>query len=180
MSSRQCDFGCRWPVFAGEHLNADIYQQLLDSIHALRSRGRILTENTLFSGFIAVLHCQNRPAAVGGLHVSGGLAAIFAGLEFAGQSYLMCFAGKSPGYASIKSCHALSICRHGTGPASGDIFPQNMRQENKVKTEQIVSQQLGTYLPSLFRPKMNFIKTWGLIHWKKNHFSPRFITPPCM
>jgi hypothetical protein len=108
---------------------------ILDSIHAPRSRGRILTENTLFRGFSPVLHCQNHPAAVDGLRFSSGSAAIFAGLEFAGLFHLMCFAGVSPGYASIKSGRILSIRRRRIGPASGDIFPHNMRQENEVKTE---------------------------------------------
>jgi hypothetical protein len=39
------------------------------------------------------------PAAVGGILGSGELAAIFAGLEFAGLLYLQHFAGKSQGYA---------------------------------------------------------------------------------
>jgi hypothetical protein len=42
--------------------------------------------------------CRSAPqkpsAAVGGIPIFGGLAAIFAGLEFAGHLYLMCFAGK--------------------------------------------------------------------------------------
>ncbi len=41
----------------------------------------------------------------------------------------------------------------------------------------MVSQQPGKHLPLLFRPKMNFNKTWGPIHKKK--IIPRFITPLC-
>jgi hypothetical protein len=54
------------------------------------------------------------------------LAAIFAGLEFAGFLYLMRFEGKSPGYASLKSGCPTSVHRRGMGLASGGIYPQNM------------------------------------------------------
>jgi hypothetical protein len=47
-------------------------------------------------------YCQDHPAVVGGILDSGGLAAIFAGLEPTGLCYLMCFAGERPGYTSRK------------------------------------------------------------------------------
>jgi hypothetical protein len=65
----------------------------------------------LNGGFSARLLHRNRPGAVGGIPVFGGLAAIFAGLEFAGLLYILCFAGESPGYASLKSGHHMSIHR---------------------------------------------------------------------
>jgi hypothetical protein len=40
-------------------------------------------ENTPFGGFSASLRCPNQLAAIGGILVFGGLAAIFAELEFA-------------------------------------------------------------------------------------------------
>ncbi len=52
---------------------------------------------------------------------SGALATIIAGLERAGLLYLMCFAGESPGYASLKSGHHMSACCGEIGPASGSI-----------------------------------------------------------
>jgi hypothetical protein len=48
------------------------------------AEGRSLIENMSFCGFSAGLRRPNRFAAVGGILVFGGLAAIFAGLEFAG------------------------------------------------------------------------------------------------
>ncbi len=70
--------------------------------------------------------CLNHPAAVAGIPIFGGLAAIFGGLEFAGLLYLTCFSGKSPGYASLKSGHHTSVHCSGIGPASSCIYPQNI------------------------------------------------------
>jgi hypothetical protein len=50
----------------------------------LGPEGRSLVENTPFRGFSAGLRRSNQLAAVGGILVFGGLAAIFAELEFAG------------------------------------------------------------------------------------------------
>jgi hypothetical protein len=60
-------------------------------------------ENTSFGGFSAGLRRSNHLAAVGGIMVFGGLAAIFAELEFTGLQHQARFAGKSPSYASLKS-----------------------------------------------------------------------------
>jgi hypothetical protein len=57
-------------------------------------------ENTPFGGFSAVLRHPNQLAAVGGILVFGGLAAIFAVLEFVGLLNRQGFAAKRPGYAS--------------------------------------------------------------------------------
>jgi hypothetical protein len=46
---------------------------------------------------------------MGGIPIFGELAALFARLEFTGFLYLMRFAGKSPGYASLKSGSFVSI-----------------------------------------------------------------------
>jgi hypothetical protein len=101
-------------------------KSFLDSMSSLRSRRRTLTENTLFSGFSADLHRQKHPATVGGILISDELAAIIVGLEFAGLLYQMRFAGKSPGYVSLKSGRLTPIHRPGIGPASGSIYLQNM------------------------------------------------------
>ncbi len=50
----------------------------------LGPEGRGLTKNTSFCGFSAGLRRLNQLAAVGGILVFGGLAAILAELEFAG------------------------------------------------------------------------------------------------
>ncbi len=65
--------------------------------------------------------------AVSGISIFGGLAAIFAGLEFEGLLYIMRFSGGSPGFASLKSGHPTSVHHRGMGPASGSIDQQNMR-----------------------------------------------------
>jgi hypothetical protein len=57
-------------------------------------------ENMAFSGFSAGLHRPNHLAAVDGILVFGGLAAIFAGLEYARLLNRQRFAAKRPGYAS--------------------------------------------------------------------------------
>ncbi len=57
-------------------------------------------ENTPFGGFSAGLRRPNQLAAVGGILVFGGLAAIFAELEFAGLFNRQRLAAKRPGYAS--------------------------------------------------------------------------------
>jgi hypothetical protein len=57
-------------------------------------------ENMPFGGFSAGLCCPNHLAAVGGILVFGGLAAIFGGLELGGIIYLTHFAVKRSGYAS--------------------------------------------------------------------------------
>jgi hypothetical protein len=57
-------------------------------------------ENTPFGGFSAGLRRLNQLAAVAKILVFGGLAAIFAVLEFAGLLYRQRFVAKRPGYAS--------------------------------------------------------------------------------
>jgi hypothetical protein len=61
---------------------------------------RSLTENTPFGGFSTGLRRLNQLAAVAEILVFGGLAAIFAELEFAGLLNWQRFAAKRPGYAS--------------------------------------------------------------------------------
>jgi hypothetical protein len=53
-----------------------------------------------FGKFSTSLNRPNHLAAIGGLLVCGGLAATFAGLEFAGLLNRQRFAAKRPGYAS--------------------------------------------------------------------------------
>ncbi len=65
----------------------------------LRPEGRSLMENTPFGGFSAGLRCLNQLAAVLEILVFGGLAAIFAELEFAGLLNWQRWAAKRPGYA---------------------------------------------------------------------------------
>jgi hypothetical protein len=57
-------------------------------------------ENTPFGGFSAGLRRLNQLAAVAEILVFGGLAAIFAELEFAGILNRQRFAAKRSGYAS--------------------------------------------------------------------------------
>jgi hypothetical protein len=57
-------------------------------------------ENTPFGGFSTGLCRLNQLAAVGGILVFGGLAAIFAELEFAGLFNWQHLAAKRSGYAS--------------------------------------------------------------------------------
>jgi hypothetical protein len=57
-------------------------------------------ENTPFGGFSASLRRPNQLGAVSGILVFGGLAAIFAELEFAGLLNRQRFAAKRPVYAS--------------------------------------------------------------------------------
>jgi hypothetical protein len=64
-------------------------------------------ENTSFGSFSAGLHHKNLPAAAGGILISGGLAAIIAGLEPAGLRYLALFAGKGAGYSLTHYVHPL-------------------------------------------------------------------------
>jgi hypothetical protein len=57
-------------------------------------------ENTPFGEFSAGLRRPNQLAAVGGILVFGGLAAIFAELELAGLLNWQRFATKRSGYSS--------------------------------------------------------------------------------
>jgi hypothetical protein len=57
-------------------------------------------ENTPVGGFSTGLRCPNHLAVVGGILVFSGLAAIFAGFEFAILLNRQRFAAKMPGYAS--------------------------------------------------------------------------------
>jgi hypothetical protein len=66
----------------------------------LGPEGRSLTKNTPFDGFSAGLRRLNQLAAVAEILVFGGLAAIFAELEFAGLLNQQRFEAKRPGYAS--------------------------------------------------------------------------------
>ena len=68
----------------------------------LGPEGRSLTENTPFGGFSVGLRRSNQLAAVGGILVFGGLAAITAELKPARLRHQARFAGKSPSYASLK------------------------------------------------------------------------------
>ncbi len=92
----------------------------------LGPEGRSLTENTPFGGFSAGLRRLNQLAAIGGILVFGGLAAIFAELEFAGLLNRQHFAAKRSGYASRIFCGPMSVRRCGMGSASGGIDPKNM------------------------------------------------------
>ncbi len=65
----------------------------------LGPEGRSLTENMPFSGFNAGLGRLNQLAAVAEILVFGGLAAIFAELEFAGLLNWQRWTAKRPGYA---------------------------------------------------------------------------------
>jgi hypothetical protein len=67
------------------------------------AEGRSLIKNTAFCGFSAGLRRPNHLAAVGGILLSSGFAAIFAELELAGLRHQARFAGKGPSYASLKS-----------------------------------------------------------------------------
>ncbi len=98
-------------------------KSLWNSMWSTRSRGGIPMDNLSFGRFSSDLHFQNRPAPIGGILDSSGLAAIFAGLEFAGLLHLQHFAGKSPGYATG---HPTSIHRRGMGPTSSVIHPQDL------------------------------------------------------
>jgi hypothetical protein len=62
--------------------------------------GHSLTQNSPFGGLSAGLRRLNQLAAVGGILVFGGLAAIFAELEFAGLFNRQRLAAKRSGYAS--------------------------------------------------------------------------------
>jgi hypothetical protein len=66
----------------------------------LGPEGCSLTENTPFGRFSTGLCCPNQLAAVGGILVFGGFAAIFAELECAGLLNRQRLAAKRPGYAS--------------------------------------------------------------------------------
>ncbi len=61
---------------------------------------RSLTENMPFGEFSAGLRRVNQLAAVAEILVFGGLAAIFAKLEFAGLLNWQRWAAKRPGYAT--------------------------------------------------------------------------------
>ncbi len=65
----------------------------------LGPEGRSLMENMPFGGFSARLRRSNQSAAIGGILVFGGLAAIFAELEFAVLLNQQRWATKRPGYA---------------------------------------------------------------------------------
>ncbi len=84
-----------------------------------------LAKNTPLGRFS--LHCWNRLAAVRRIPIFGGMAAIFARLEFAGLLYLIRFSCESPGYRSLKFGRHTSVHRCGIGLASRGIYPQNMR-----------------------------------------------------
>ncbi len=66
------------------------------------AEGRSLIENTSFCGFSTGLRRLNHLAAVGGILVSSGFAAIFAELELAVLRHQSRFAGKGPTYTSLK------------------------------------------------------------------------------
>ncbi len=67
----------------------------------LGPEGRSLTENMPFGGFSAGLRRSYQLAAVGRILVFGGLAAIFAELEFAGLLNRQRLAAKRSGYTSL-------------------------------------------------------------------------------
>jgi hypothetical protein len=83
-------------------------------------------ENTPFGGYCAGLRRSNQLAAVGGILVFGGLAAIFTELEFAGLLNRQRWADKRSGYASRKFGGPTSVRRCGITPASGGTDPPNM------------------------------------------------------
>ncbi len=88
--------GFRWPNMSTPTSTKSFW----DSLSSPGSKRHILMENMFFSRISAGPHCQDRPAVLSGILDSGGLAAIFAGLEPAGLLYLSHFAGESPGSSS--------------------------------------------------------------------------------
>jgi hypothetical protein len=81
MNGRCSGFTPPKPVFAGECENANIYQEILRQHVVSEAEGCSLIENMSFCGFSAGLRRPNDLAAVGGILVFGGLAAIIAKLE---------------------------------------------------------------------------------------------------
>jgi hypothetical protein len=121
------DFGCQWPVFTGERLNADVYQQLFRQHASPWVQGMYRDGKICLSVDSALSYApKTAEQMVCGIRVSVGSAAIFTRIEFAGLLYIMCFAGKSPGYASHKPGRSTSVLRRGIEPASCTIYPQNM------------------------------------------------------
>ncbi len=90
------------------------------------AEGRCLMENTSFCGFSAGLHRKKSSAAISGIPVSGGLAAIFSELEPARLRHQARLAGKGPSYASLKSYRPTSVHRRGIGAESCGLFPPNI------------------------------------------------------
>jgi hypothetical protein len=82
-------------------------------------------ENMSFGRFIAGPHHQDHPSALGGILDSSRLAAIFAGLEFAGLLCLQRFADDSPGNASYQSSRPMPVHRHKMRTDRGKIHPHN-------------------------------------------------------
>jgi hypothetical protein len=90
---------------------------------SLGPEGRSLMKNTPFGGFSASLRCLNQLVAVVEILVFGGLAAIFAELEFAGLLNRQRFAAKRSGYASRKFGGSTSVRRCRITQSSGGIDP---------------------------------------------------------
>jgi hypothetical protein len=121
------DLGHRYPAFAGERVDAGVYQVLLRRI-LVSWIWRIYPGKKY-----AFRYIQHQPAPLkppSSCWQNSNFwrnLAIFARLEFAGLLYLMCFACESPGYRSLKFGLHTSVHRCGIGLASRGIYPQNMR-----------------------------------------------------
>ncbi len=104
------DLGCRLPVFTGKRVNAIVYQALL------RWYGPLGPEDLSWRE-IRLTGIQRRPAQLKqpcgccGIPIFGGLAAIFARLEFAGLLCVMHFAGESLGYGLTGRPRSVHRCR---------------------------------------------------------------------
>jgi hypothetical protein len=86
------------------------------------------------------------------------LAAIFAGLEFAGLLNRQRFAAKRSGYASRKFGGLTSVRRWGIRPASGGIDPQNIRGgqaqlffKSAIAIPQLEGSASAITIPQLFK-----------------------------
>jgi hypothetical protein len=131
----------------------------------LGPEGRSLMENTPFGGFSAGLRRPNQLAAVSGILVFGGLAAIFAELEFAVLFNWQRLAAKRSGYASLPNFAALrlSVAAEWDRKAAVQIGKtyrsfrhrrSAVAKKNEAKIEWMVSQGSSPHKTVLFRPNM--------------------------
>ncbi len=120
------DFRRQRPVLPANVKTPSFTKSFLDSMWSPEAEGRSLIKTTSFCGFSAGLRRPNHLAAVGGILVSSGFAAIFAEFELPGLRHQARFAGKSPSYASLKSYHPTSVHRRGIGAESSGIFPPDI------------------------------------------------------
>ncbi len=157
-------------VFAGEHIKANVYQELL------RQHVTLWVQRTYPHGKYVFQWIQDLPVAVGGILDSGRLAAIFSWLndlnpmDFAIWRVLQAKSQGTP-HTNMDALH-LSIAAEWTAAATSKLWLRKMRL--KLSRRSLAN----THQPVLYRTTTSFDQTWRPIDGERESSLVHDSLPP--